>query len=264
LLDLPRSSFYYEPLPTPQEDLELMRQIDELWLKRPYFGSRRIAQQLGSEDQPLNRKRVQRLMRTMGIEAIHPRRKTTITAPGHRLYPYLLRELTIDRPNQVWCSDITYIPMEIGFMYLVAVMDWYSRYVLAWELSNTLDAEFCILALRTSLTDRQPVIFNTDQGSQFTCLEFTSVLDQRGIAISMDGRGRALDNVFIERLWRSLKYEDIYLKSYTGVDDLYGGLSEWFTFYNHKRRHQGLNGQTPCEAYRSRPKKESKRRSRRQ
>ena len=185
----------------------------------------------------------------MGIEAIYPQPRTTIHALNHRVYPYLLRDLTIGRANQVWCSDITYLPMETGFMYLVAVMDWHSRFVLAWELSNTLDTTFCVVALQSALTAYQPTIFNTDQGSQFTSLEFTGILERHRIAISMDGRGRALDNVFIERLWRSLKYEDIYLKSYTSVDDLYSGLDNYFQFYNRERKHQRLDKRTPYDVF---------------
>jgi putative transposase len=186
------------------------------------------------------------------------RAPSTVVAPQHRVYPYLLRHLTIDRVNQVWCSDITWLPLESGYMYLVAVMDWYRRYVLSWELSNTLDAGFCVTALQAALAGHQPVIFNTDQGSQFTSFAFTGLLQQRGIAISMDGRGRALDNVFIERLWRSVKYEDVYLKSYATVDDLYSGLATWFEFYNHQRRHQKLQRRTPYEVFTG-PKNKSNR-----
>jgi putative transposase len=234
---------------TSQEDLKLMRRIDELYLKWPFYGSRRMTAELSTKDCPVNRKRIQRLMRVMGIEAIYPRKRTTIRSPDHRVYPYLLRGLTIDRANQVWCSDITYIPLSRGFMYLVAVMDWYSRCVLAWNLSNTLDAPFCVQALRDALTNYRPDIFNTDQGSQFTSLEFTKTLEEHQIAISMDGRGRALDNVFIERLWRSLKYEDIYLKDYVTVADLYEGLTYYFDFYNRIRKHQALSNRTPFEVY---------------
>ena len=188
-------------------------------------------------------------MRMMGIEAIYPR-KTTVPAPGHKVYPYLLRGLTIDRVNQVWCSDITYVPMRHGFMYLVAVMDWYSRHVLAWRLSNTLDAAFCLEALEDALGEYQPDIFNTDQGSQYTSEAFTSCLQSHGVAISMDGRGRALDNVFIERLWRSVKYEEVYLKDYELAADLETGLTHYFDFYSHERKHQGLEYRTPWEVFR--------------
>lgn len=226
-----------------------MRRMDELYLKRPFYGSRRLTAELSTATAPVNRKRVQRLMKVMGIEAIHPRKRTTIRTPGHRIYPYLLRGLTVDRANQVWCSDITYIPLARGFMYLVAVMDWHSRCVLAWELSNTLDVTFCIAALRASLRDHRPDIFNTDQGSQFTSQEFTRTLEEQQIAISMDGRGRALDNVFIERLWRSVKYEEVYLKDYATVADLYEGLTDYFHFYNRERKHQALRDRTPLEVY---------------
>jgi putative transposase len=226
-----------------------MRRIDEVYLKWPFYGSRRITAELSTEDQPVNRKRVQRLMAVMGIQAIYPRKRTTIRSPEHRVYPYLLRGLTIDRANQVWCSDITYLPLSRGFMYLVAVMDWYSRYVLAWDISNTLDASFCVNALREALRSQRPDIFNTDQGAQFTSLEFIRILGEHQVAISMDGRGRALDNVFIERLWRSVKYEDIYLKDYVTAADLYEGLTAYFDFYNRIRKHQGLRDRTPFEVF---------------
>lgn len=249
LLELPRSSYYYEPMQASKEELKLMRRIDEVYLKWPFYGSRRITAELSTDDQPVNRKRVQRLMAVMGIQAIYPRKRTTIRSPNHRVYPYLLRGLTIDRANQVWCSDITYVPLSRGFMYLVAVMDWYSRYVLAWDLSNTLDASFCVQALRDALSNQRPDIFNTDQGAQFTSFEFTRILGEHQVAISMDGRGRALDNVFIERLWRSVKYEDIYLKDYVTVADLYEGLTGYFDFYNRIRKHQALRDRTPFEVF---------------
>ena len=252
LLDLPRSTYYYEPAQETSENLELMRRIDEVYLEAPFFGSRRIALELSTPREPVNRKRVQRLMRTMGIEAIYPRKKTTIPHVGHRVYPYLLRGLKIDRANQVWCSDITYIPMRSGFMYLVAIMDWYSRYVLSWRTSNTLDCEFCVEALDEALRQSKPDIFNTDQGSQFTSVAFTSVLQANQIAISMDGRGRAMDNIFIERLWRSVKYEDIYLKDYATVADLIEGLERYFAFYDHRRKHQSLEYRTPFEVWQAR------------
>ena len=246
LLGLPRSTYYYQPASESAENLELMRRIDEQYLKTPFYGSRKIADELSSPKQPLNRKRVQRLMRIMGITAIYPQKKTSLPGVGHRVYPYLLRGLTVERANQVWCSDITYIPLRCGFMYLVAVMDWYSRLVLSWQLSNTLDTEFCLAALDDALTIYGcPDIFNTDQGAQFTSHDFTSRLLENQIAISMDGRGRALDNVFIERLWRSLKYEDIYLKDYESGADLSGGLERYFDFYDHCRIHQALDYRTP-------------------
>jgi putative transposase len=226
-----------------------MRWIDEQYLATPFYGSRRMAKELGRSGYRVNRKRVQRLMRIMGLEGVFPGRKTSKPAPGHRVYPYLLRGLTIDRPNQVWCSDITYVPMRCGFLYLVAVMDWFSRHILAWQLSNTLDASFCVEATRAALAQARPEIFNTDQGSQFTSEAFTSLLVQHQVAISMDGRGRVTDNIFIERLWRSLKYEEIYLKDHATGADLRNGLTDWFEFYTHRRLHQSLGYRTPFEVY---------------
>ena len=250
LLGLPRSTYYYELASESAENLELMRRLDEQYLKTPFFGSRKMAEELSSRKQPLNRKRLPRLMRIMGIAAIYPRKKTSLPGVGHRVYPYLLRGLTVDHANQVWCSDITYIPLRYGFMYLVAVMDWHSRFVLSWRLSNTLDTEFCLAALDDALTTYgRPDIFNTDQGAQFTSHDFTSLLMENQIAISMDGRGRALDNVFIERLWRSVKYEDIYLKDYESGADLYCGLERYFDFYDHRRIHQALDYRTPHEVF---------------
>ena len=221
-----------------------MRRIDVQYLETPFYGSRKIAEVLG-----VNRKRVQRLMRLMGLEAIYPKRRTTQPAVGHKIYPYLLRNLEITRPNQVWSSDITYVPLRRGFMYLVAVLDWYSRYVLSWRLSNTLDVGFCLEALDAALDRGQPEIFNTDQGSQFTATIFTSRLESCGIAISMDGRGRALDNVFIERLWRSVKYEDVYLKDYNDGWAMEAGLMKYFRFYCEKRLHQSLDYRTPADVF---------------
>jgi putative transposase len=244
LLDLPRSTAYYKPAGETPENLALMRRIDALYTKCPFYGSRKMAEELEA-----NRKRVQRLMRVMGIEAIYPKRRTTRPAMGHKIYPYLLRNVAIERPNQVWSTDITYIPMQHGFLYLVAVMDWFSRYVLSWRLSNTLDGDFCLEALEAALALGKPEIFNSDQGSQFTALPFTSKLERRGVLISMDGRGRALDNVFIERLWRSVKYEEVYLKSYRDGWDVESSLEAYFTFYCHERIHQSLGYQTPAEVY---------------
>ena len=249
LLGLPRSSYYYEPVPESEENLCLMRLIDEQYMETPFFGSRRMTAHLVRDGHAVNRKRIQRLMRTMGLEGLFPGRKTTFPASGHKVYPYLLRGLSIDRPDQVWCSDITYLPLRNGFLYLVAVMDWFSRHVLAWRLSNTLDAAFCIEATEAALARGRPEIFNTDQGSQFTSEAFTSLLVRNCVAISMDGRGRALDNVFIERLWRSVKYEDIYLKEYVSGADLNDGLTRWFDLYTHRRPHQALNYRTPFEVY---------------
>ena len=209
LAELAHSSWYYQPAGETAENLALMRKIDQQYLETPFYGSRKLAAVL-----EVNRKRVQRLMRLMGLEAIYPKRRTTWPGAGHKIYPYLLRNVAVSRPNQVWSTDITYLPLRQGFLYLVAVLDWYSRYVLAWRLSNTLSGTFCLEALEEALSAGRPEIFNTDQGSQFTATAFTARLEQAGVAISMDGRGRALDNVFVERLWRSVKYEEVYLKDY--------------------------------------------------
>ena len=227
-----------------------MRVIDEQYLRTPSFGSRMMSRWLSRQlPETINRKRVQRLMRVMGIEAIYPKPRTTCRNPKHRVFPYLLRNLEINRKDQVWSTDITYIPLLHGFMYLVAVMDWHTRYVLSWQLSNTLEGAFCIEALEQALQISTPEIFNTDQGSQFTCDAFTGCLQRRGIAISMDGRGRALDNVFIERLWRTVKYENIYLNDYDSGLSLWEGLSDYFCFYCHQRPHSSLGYRTPAEAY---------------
>jgi putative transposase len=249
LLGLPRSSYYYEPVPENADNLRLMRLIDEQYLATPYYGSRRMTEHLVRCGHEVNRKRVQRLMRTMGLEGLFPGRKTSKPAPEHKVYPYLLRGLTIDRPNQVWCSDITYVPLRCGYLYLVAVMDWFSRHVLSWRLSNTLDAAFCVEATQAALAQARPEIFNTDQGSQFTSMAFTSLLVDQRVAISMDGRGRVTDNIFIERLWRSVKYEEIYLKDHPTGTDLCNGLTDWFESYTHRRPHQALGYRTPFEVY---------------
>ena len=226
-----------------------MRLIDQQYTQTPFYGSRRMTTWLGKLGYEINRKRVQRLMRQMGLEAIYPRPHTSQAHPANRIYPYLLRGLSITRPNQVWSSDITYVPMPQGFMYLVAVMDWFSRYVLAWRLSNTLEVDFCLEALNEALSFGKPEIFNTDQGSQFTSPRFTGTLGAEDIRISMDGRGRALDNIFIERLWRSVKYEDLYIKDYETVPTLHTGLSDYFLFYNLERPHQSLDNLTPADLY---------------
>lgn len=244
LLELARSSCYYQPAGETPGNLALMRAIDEIFLARPFFGSRRMAEQLG-----VGRERVQRLMRRMGITAVCPKRRTTRPAAGHKIYPYLLRNVAIERPDQVWSTDITYVPMRHGFVYLVAVMDWYSRYVLSWRLSNTLDGLFCREALEEALATRRPEIFNSDQGCQFTAAAFTGRLEAAGVAISMDGRGRALDNVFIERLWWSVKYEEVYRKDYASVWEAEDALAAYFHFYCHERRHQALDYQTPAAVY---------------
>lgn len=251
LLSVARSGVYRTPRPDSEDDLALMRLIDELFTAHPFLGSRRMARLLSTVETPINRKRMQRLMRKMGIAALGPKPKTTKVAPGHKIFPYLLRGMTIDKPNQVWAADITYIPIGRGFLYLVAIMDWASRAVLAWRLSNTMDVSFCVSALEEALSRfGKPDIFNTDQGSQFTSAEFTGTLIKAGIKISMDGRGRWMDNVFIERLWRSLKHEDIYLKGYAGGREAKTGIASWITFYNGRRPHQGLNHRTPMAVWR--------------
>ncbi len=252
LLRVNRSSLYYEPVPTDPEELALMRRIDEVHLKRPFYGSRSIARELSDADEPVNRKRVQRLMRVMGIESMAPKPKTSEPEAEHAKYPYLLRNLDICRANQVWAADITYIPMAHGFVYLVAIMDWYSRRVLAWRLSNTLDSSFCVDALCEALGRfGSPEIFNTDQGSQFTSATFTRVLRARDIKLSMDGKGRWIDNVFVERLWRSLKYEEVYLHAYDDARQARAGIGRYFDFYNHERKHLALGHQTPDAFYRA-------------
>jgi putative transposase len=245
LLGLARSTRYYEPVGETAENLALMRAIDRQYLATPFYGSRKLALVLG-----VNRKRVQRLMRVMGLEAIYPRQRTTRPAAGHKIYPYLLRNLAITRPDQVWASDITYVPLRHGFMYLVAVMDWFSRCVLSWRLSNTLEGSFCLEALDEALADRRPEIFNSDQGAQFTATAFTSRLEHCGVQVSMDGRGRALDNVFVERLWRSVKYEEVYLHDYRDGWEAEAGLARWFRFYCDERLHQALAYRTPSAVYR--------------
>jgi len=250
LLNVARSSFYYRPKPVSQEDLKLMRLIDELYLKDPTRGSRSMRNALRRLGYKISRKRVQRLMRLMGLEAIYPRPKTSRPHPEHKIYPYLLRNLSIQRPNQVWTADITYIPMSRGFMYLVAVMDWHSRKVLSWRLSNTLEAEFCVEAVDEAIRRYgTPEIFDTDQGAQFTSSAFTGLLKSHDIAISMDGRRRVQDNIFIERLWWTLKYQYLYLRSFDNGTDLRTGLREWFVFYNQERSHQALDDMTPDEVY---------------
>ena len=250
LLDVRRSSFYYRPKPVKTEDLDLMRLMDEQYLKTPTWGSRSMRNHLRRLGYKVNRKRVQRLMRIMGLEAIYPKPRTTRPHPDHKIYPYLLRDLSIDRPNQVWAADITYIPMSRGFMYLVAVMDWHSRKVLSWRLSNTMEADFCVEALQEAIGRYGcPEIFNTDQGAQFTSEAFTKVLKDNEIAISMDGRGRVQDNIFIERLWWTLKHHYLYLRSFANGSELREGLRDWFSFYNQDRFHQSLDNRTPDEVY---------------
>ena len=249
MVGLSRSGYYYQPARESPQNLLLMRLIDQQYTRTPFYGSRRMTTILNHQGHTVNRKRVQRLMRKMGLETIYPRPNTSQPHPRHRIYPYLLRGLTIDRPNQVWSTDITYVPMPQGFMYLVVVMDWFSRYVLSWRLSNTLEVDFCLEALNEALSIAKPEIVNSDQGAQFTSPRFTSRLEEEGVRISMDGRGRALDNVFVERLWRSVKYEDLYLKSYDTVPLLIQGLTDYFLFYNQERPHQGLHNLFPADLY---------------
>lgn len=249
LLGLNRSSFYYEPAGEEPFNLLLMRRIDEPLTRTPFYGSRRMAAWLRGQGYAVNRKRVQRLLGLMGLEAIYPKRSLSQRAAGHETYPYLLKELQIIRPNQVWATDITYIRLRAGFLYLMAIMDWYSRYVVAWRLSNTLDVRFCLEALDEALAHGQPEIFNSDQGSQFTSQAFTGRLKQAEIRISMDGQGRVYDNIFVERLWRTVKYEEVYLHEYVNGREATEGISTYFTFYNHERPHQALNYLTPAAVY---------------
>jgi putative transposase len=248
LVGLNRSSVYYEAVPESAENLALMRLIDEQYTKCPFYGSRRIAAWLGTQGHEVNRKRVQRLLRIMGLEALYPKPKLSAGA-GHKVYPYLLRGVAVERVDQVWSADITYVPMPNGFMYLAATIDWFSRYVIAWRLSNTLDGSFCQEMLEEALGRGTPTVFNTDQGVQFTAQAWTGRLEQAGVAVSMDGRGRCLDNVFVERLWRSVKYEDVYLKGYEHVPELESGLRAYFAFYNGERVHQSLEYRTPAQVY---------------
>ena len=250
LLKLNRSSFYYKNKPVSDKNLELMRLIDELHLERPHMGSRQMTDRLEDKGFHVNRKRVQRLMRLMGIEAIYPKPKTSLGNKVHTIYPYLLKDLAIDKANQVWVTDITYIPMQKGFCYLIAIMDLFSRRILSWRLSNTLDKRFCIETLDEALANYpKPDFFNTDQGAQFTSNEFTSILKQHDIQISMDGKGRWIDNVFIERFWRSLKYEEVYLRAYQSIPEAKHFISSYIQDYNHARRHSSLDKQTPNTVY---------------
>jgi putative transposase len=250
LLGISRSSYYYRPVGESSENLALMRAIDELYLSYPFFGARRILSHLPQEWQWVNIKRVRRLMALMGIEAIYPKPNLSKAAVGHKVYPYLLKNRKITKPNQVWSSDITYIPMEKGFLYLVAIIDWYTRFVLSWRLSNSLHLDFCVQCLEDALSQwGTPELFNTDQGSQFTSNEFTSILEGKQVQISMDSKGRALDNIFIERLWRSLKYECIYLHSWSDGKKLDQALKQYMHFYNYIRKHQSLNNVSPANIY---------------
>ena len=249
LLDISRASVYYRPVPTRAADLELMALMDRQYLKTPFYGSRRMKAWLRQQGHLVSRNRVRRLMRLMGLEAIYRRPNTSKPAPGHKVYPYLLKGVEVTRVNQVWAADITYIPMARGFLYLVAIMDWYSRYVLAWKLSNTMDVDFCVEALAEALGKGRPEVFNTDQGSQFTSEAFTGMLLGQGIQISMDGKGRYLDNIFVERLWRSIEYEEVYLKAYQNGSEARTGVGGYLEFYNQQRPHQALDYRTPAEMY---------------
>lgn len=251
LLSLCRSSYYYRSRSFAESsyNIELMMLIDRQYLKCPFYGSRRISAWLRTIGHHVNRKRVLRLMRLMGLETIYPRKRLSQVEKEHRVYPYLLRGLRIEQANHVWSADITYIPMRKGFIYLVAIMDWYSRYVLSWEVSVSLEKDFCISALEKALLIGKPEIFNSDQGSQFTSLDFVNILLARSIAVSMDGRGRAFDNIFVERLWRTVKYEEVYLKDYADVKEAVRQLADYFRFYNNERLHQSLDYKTPASVY---------------
>jgi putative transposase len=249
LLGLNRAALYYRPVTVRASALELMALLDRQYLRTPFYGSRRMTVWLQTQGHMVNRKRVQHLMQRMGLAAIYQRPRTSRPAPEHRIYPYLLRGLAITRVNQVWAADITYIPMAHGSLYLVAVLDWVSRYVLAWRLSNLLDTSFCVAAVEEALSTGRPEIFNTDQGSQFTDSDFTGVLRDHGVAISMDGRGRFSDNIFVERLWRSLKYEEIYLRAYASVAEARQAIAAYFEFYNNERLHQALDYRAPRQVF---------------
>ncbi len=257
LLGLARASYYYEPVAVSAENLRLMNLLDEQYTKTPFYGVRKMTAWLNEvKKEQVNVKRIRRLLRVMGLAAIYQKPRLSQAAAGHRIYPYLLRGVKIERVNQVWSTDITYIRLQGGFVYLVAVIDWYSRYVLSWEISTTLETDFCVSALERALAVGQPEVFNTDQGSQFTSQAFTKIVQAREIAISMDGRGRALDNIFVERLWRSVKYEEVYLHDYENVPQARTGLGSYFQFYNHERLHQSLEYQTPAAIYQPRAAKQ--------
>jgi putative transposase len=249
LLGVNRSGLYYEPVGESEENLGLMRMLDEQYTRTPFYGSRKMTKWLATVGHPVGRHRVSRLMGLLGIQAVYPKPKLSQPGEGHRIYPYLLSGTIVERVNQVWSTDITYIRMAQGFVYLVAVMDWFSRFVLSWSLSLTMEVDFCIDALQRALRRGRPDIFNTDQGAQFTSEKFTGVLAGRQIRISMDGRGRCMDNIFVERLWRSLKYEEVYLKDYTSVPEARAGIARYFQFYNHDRLHQNLEYRTPAAIY---------------
>jgi putative transposase len=252
LLGLNRASYYYQPAPMDPLNLELMRRIDEQYLQTPFYGWPRMTAALRAQGYPINGKRVRRLMQQMGLQAVMVRNHPATSTPGHRVYPYLLRDLAITAPDQVWCADITYVPMPRGFVYLIAIMDWFSRYVVTWEISNSLEGSFCCTALERALQQATPTIFNTDQGAQFTAQRFTQCLTDVGVQISMDGRGRVFDNIFVERLWRSVKYEHLYLYDYETVPAVSTGLGQYFHFYNTERPHQSLGYRPPAQVYAAR------------
>ena len=249
LLGVSRAGLYYRPAGESAENLRFMRLTDETYTLRPFYGVRKMTAHLRRAGEAVNPKRVRRLMRLMGLEAIYPKKRLSIAGEGHKRYPYLLRDLVIDKPDQVWCADITYLRLRRGFLYLAAVMDWHSRYVLSWELSGSLEADFCLEALEEALHKGPPEIFNTDQGVQFTCEAFTGALEAQGVRISMDGRGRCYDNIFVERLWRTVKYEEVFLRDYADPVEARQGLKAYFRFYNEQRPHQGLDYRTPAEVY---------------
>jgi putative transposase len=246
---LSRRGLYYRPVGESAENLQLMGILDETYTQRPFYGVRKMTAHLRRADHAVNPKRVRRLMRQMGLEAIYPKKRLSLAAEGHKRHPYLLRDLLIDRPDQVWCADITYLRLRRGFLYLAAVMDWHSRYVLSWELSGSLEADFCLQALQEALCQGTPEIFNTDQGVQFTCEAFTGALETQGVRISMDGRGRCYDNIFVERLWRTVKYEEVFLRDYADPVEARQGLKAYFRFYNQERPHQALEYRTPAQVY---------------
>jgi putative transposase len=249
LLGLPRSTYYYTPVGVSEADIAYMERLDAIFTKRPFYGARRLRDELVAQGYPVGRKRVRRLMRQMGLEAVYPKKRLSQPGAAHKVYPYLLRGLAITHPDQVWATDLTYLRLKGGFAYLVAIMDWYSRYVVAWDVSLSLEPGFCVETLEQALSTGRPEIFNSDQGSQFTAEAFTEVLRQADIRISMDGRGRVFDNIMIERLWRTVKYEDIYLKDYSHLFAARDGLEEYLAFYNHERRHSSLDGKTPAQVY---------------
>ena len=249
LLEIPRSSYYYQPKDIPIEEIEIMHKIDRIYTKYPFYGSPKITYELRKQGEIINHKRVERLMQIMGISAIMPKKNLSLRSKDHLIYPYLLRGVKITSSDQVWSSDITYIPIESSFLYLVAIIDWFSRYVISWSISNTLDLYFCLEALDNALRKGKPEIFNTDQGSQFTSIKYTERLLEEDIRISMDSKGRVFDNIFIERFWRNLKYEDIYIKDYQSAAEVILGIEEYFDFYNNRRPHQSLNYFTPADIY---------------